>query len=173
MAIRIEPLAKRHDRGAFSCGEPSLDDWFKHRASQDAKRDLAQVFVAIDDDPGLVGFYSLSAFTLQLEDLPVDLAKKLPRYDAIPAALVGRLARDVRVRGQRVGEVLMADAIGRVLDARERLGIFAIVVDALSGKAQAFYKSFGFVPLPTRPDRLFLLTAVAEQGRAGALRPRR
>ncbi|MHB8418965.1 MAG: GNAT family N-acetyltransferase [Myxococcales bacterium] len=167
--MAIEPLERRHDRRAFSCGEPSLDDWFRHRASQDARRDLAQVFVAIDEQLGLVGFYSLSAFALELEDL----AQRLPRYDAIPAALIGRLAQDLRARGQGLGAVLMADAIGRVLDARERLGIFAIVVDALSEKAQGFYERFGFNPLPARPDRLFLLTSVAEQGRAGALRPRR
>jgi hypothetical protein len=93
LAIHIEPLQKQQDRRAFSCGERSLDDWFRHRASQDTKRDLAQVFVAIDDELGLVGFYSLSAFALQLDELPDDLTSKLPRYSAIPAALVGRLAR--------------------------------------------------------------------------------
>jgi hypothetical protein len=66
LAIHIEPLQKRHERRAFSCGEPSLDDWFRHRARQDTRRDLAQVFVAIDDQLGLVGFYSLSAFSIGL-----------------------------------------------------------------------------------------------------------
>jgi len=167
LAIRIEGLARHHDRRAFSCGEPSLDNWFKQRASQDARLNLARVFVAVDDDRGLVGFYSLSAFTLQLSDLPEDLAQTLPRYDAIPAALIGRLARDTRASGQGVGQVLIADAISRVLDTRERLGIFAIVVDAISEKARYFYKSFGFVGLPTRPERLFLLTSVAEKARKG------
>lgn len=170
MAIRIEPLQKQHDRQAFSCGEPSLDDWFRHRASQDVRRDLAQVFVAVDDPLGIVGFYSLSAFSFQLDDLPEDLARKLPRYDAIPAALIGRLARDLRMRGQRVGDVLLADAIARVLDARERLGVYAIVVDALSETAKSFYVSFGFTPLPSRPGRLFLLTSVAERARSRGLR---
>lgn len=165
MAIHIEPLQKLHDRRTFSCGEPSLDDWFRNRASQDAKRDLAQVFVAVDDELGLVGFYSLSAFALQLDELPADLANKLPRYSAIPAALIGRLARDFRSRGQRVGDVLLADAINRVLAARKTLGVYAIVVDALNTMAQEFYASFGFTALPTRPDRLFLLTSVAEQAR--------
>jgi GNAT superfamily N-acetyltransferase len=165
LAIHIEQLQKQHDRRSFSCGEPTLDDWFRNRASQDSKRDLAQVFVAVDDELGLIGFYSLSAFALQLDELPEDLASKLPRYGAIPAALIGRLARVLRSRGQRVGDILLADAIKRVLAARESLGIYAIVVDALNEMARDFYVSFGFTTLPTRSDRLFLLTSVAERAR--------
>jgi GNAT superfamily N-acetyltransferase len=166
VAIRIEPLTGRHDRRAFHCGESELDDWFQHRAGQDARRDVAQVFAAVDDQLGVVGFYSLSAFSIALDDLPKDLAKKLPRYDSIPAALIGRLARDERVRGQNLGSVLLADAIHRVLDARRQVAIFAIVVDAKTERARQLYVDCGFSPLPSRQDRLFLLTSTAEKARA-------
>ena len=63
MIKAIEPLGK-HDRAAFSCGVAVLDDWFRLRAGQDEKRNVARVFVAIDDQRGIVGFYSLSSFTL-------------------------------------------------------------------------------------------------------------
>jgi hypothetical protein len=92
LAIAIEPLGTQHDRAAFSCGQPALDDWFRRRAGQDEKRNVARVVVAVDDEHGVVGFYSLSSFTLAIEDLPQDIGRKLPRYDAIPAALIGRLA---------------------------------------------------------------------------------
>lgn len=161
MAFRIEPLDTSHDRKAFACGQADLDDWFQRRASQDERRNLARVFVAVDPALSVVGFYSLSAFTLALEDLPGDLAGKLPRYDAIPAALIGRLARDLRVRGRGVGELLLADAIQRILGVGETLAVFAILVDAKDDAARAFYESFGFRPFPSRPNRLFLLTATA------------
>src|SRR5471032_3357243 len=95
----IEPLGK-HDRAAFSCGVTALNDWFRFRAGQDEKRNVARVFVAIDDKLGIVGFYSLSFISLAIPDLPSEYTKRLPRYDAIPAALIGRLARDKRVRGE-------------------------------------------------------------------------
>jgi hypothetical protein len=60
----------------------------------------ARVFVAIDDQLGIVGFYSWSSFTLAVADLAPEQAKRLPRYDVIPAALIGHLARDERVRGE-------------------------------------------------------------------------
>src|SRR5579863_3809402 len=108
MIKAIEPLGK-HDRAAFSCGVAALDDWFRFRARQDEQRNVARVFVALDDQHGIVGFYSLSSFTLTIADLPPEQAKRLPRYDAIPAALIGRLARDQKVRGEGVGGLLLAD----------------------------------------------------------------
>jgi ribosomal protein S18 acetylase RimI-like enzyme len=164
--IRFEPLSGRHDRSNFQCGASALDAWFRTRAGQDQRRNVARVFVALDER-GIVGFYSLSMFTLTVDDLPPDLARKLPKYNALPAALIGRLARHVRARGQGLGELLLADAIARVLVAAESVAALAIVVDAKDDPAIAFYRTFGFVQFPATPNRLFLLADTA----AAALRP--
>jgi ribosomal protein S18 acetylase RimI-like enzyme len=158
---RIEPLGRQHDRTRFSCGQPDLDAWFRQRAGQDQRRDVARVFVAVDDAQEVVGFYSLSAFTLALDDLPEPIARRLPRYDAIPAARIGRLARAERARGQGIGRLLLADAIRRILGVHQSIAVFAIVVDAKDQHAALFYRRFGFTPFPSRPDRLYLLASSA------------
>jgi GNAT superfamily N-acetyltransferase len=161
LIVGIEPLGKQHDRATFTSGQPEIDDWFRRRASQDERRNVARVFVAMDGERSIIGFYSLSSYTLALDDLPADLARRLPRYDAIPAARIGRLARDERVRGQGVGEVLLADAVRRILGAARSVAVFAIVVDAKDDTAAGFYRRFGFQPFPLQPRRLFLLTSTA------------
>ena len=168
MIKAIEPLGK-HDRAAFSCGVAALDDWFRHRAGQDEKRNVARVFVAIDDQGAVAGFYSLSSFTLAIADLPPEHAKRLPRYDAIPAALIGRLARDKKVQGEGVGDLLLADAVRTVIGAARSLAVFAIVVEATDEKAAAFYRDFGFVPFPSRPLRLFMPASEAAEAISRAL----
>lgn len=160
MKIRFELLERHHDRRTFACGVPALDDWFRTRASQDQRRRVAQVFVAIDD-VGLAGFYSLGMFTLALDSIPAEIARKLPPYEAIPAALIGRLARHTRVAGTGLGDLLVADAIVRVIGAAESVAAYAIVVDAKDDRGRGFYESHGFIPLPSRPLRLFLPTEVA------------
>lgn len=161
MAFRVESLGPHHDRTQFSCGDVDLDDWFRRRAGQDQRRNVARVFVLVDDDLGVIGFYSLSSFTLELDDLPDHIAQRLPRYDAIPAALIGRLARDERLRGQGIGELLLADAVRRILGAGQSVAVFAIVVDAKDEAAAGFYEAFGFQRFPSRPLRLFLPTSTA------------
>ncbi|MFL6795900.1 MAG: GNAT family N-acetyltransferase [Xanthobacteraceae bacterium] len=162
MIKSIEPLGK-HDRASFSCGVAALDDWFHLRAGQDEKRNVARVFVAIDHRGAVVGFYSLSSFTITISDLPAQLAKRLPRYDAIPAALIGRLARDQNMRGEGLGDLLLADAVRRIIGASGSLAVFAIVVDATDDRAAAFYRGFGFRPFPSRPLRLFMPTSDAAE----------
>jgi GNAT superfamily N-acetyltransferase len=161
LSLIFLPLSKEHDRSGFSCGVGELDDWFRRRAGQDVRRNIARVFVALDGEEP-VGFYSLSAFTLSLDEVPEDLTKKLPRYDRIPAALIGRLARDEKRRGQGIGELLVADAVRRILGASEEIGVFAIIVDAKDNAASDFYQTFGFAPFPSNPKRLFMLTSTAK-----------
>jgi GNAT superfamily N-acetyltransferase len=168
MIKAIEPLGKRN-RAAFSCRVAALDNWFHLRAGQDEKRNVARVFVAIDDQRRIVGFYSLSSFTLAITDLAPEYAKHLPRYDLIPAALIGRLARDQRVRGEGVGGLLLADAVHRVIGASHLLAVFAIVVEATDEKAAAFYRDFGFAPFPSRPLRLFMPVSEAAEAVSRAL----
>jgi GNAT superfamily N-acetyltransferase len=169
LATAIEPLGKQHDRATFTCGQPALDDWFRRRPCQDEKRNVARVFVAIDDEQrSVLGFYSLSSFTLAIDDLPDEIARKLPRYDAIPAALIGRLAHDQRVHRQGIGGLLLADAMRRILAASRCLAVFAIVVNAKDDHAVSFYENFGFRRFPMRPGRLFLLTSTAAEAFARA-----
>ena len=152
----IEPLGSHHDRTAFSCGEPALDGYIRRQASQDSRRRVAQVFVAVADRPGeIAGYYTLSAASFEKDDLPAELAKRLPHYP-VPAAVIGRLAVDHRSQGLGLGEILLFDAIHRVVRASNAIGVYAVVVDAKNDRAQAFYERYGFRHFPTISRRLFL-----------------
>ncbi len=153
----IEPLGEHHDRAAFSCGAPELDRYFKRQAGQDIRRRIARVFVAAraTAPERTLGFYTLSALSIAAEELPRNIAKKLPKHP-IPAALIGRLAVDEAVQGTGIGKMLLTDAIHRTLAASEEIAVFAMVVDARDRGARRFYEGFGFTPFPETPTRLFL-----------------
>ena len=157
MALIFEPLGRKHPRADFNCGVPPLDDYLKVRASQDVKRRVAAVFVGIDDGTGeLVGYYTLSSLSVRLGGLPADVQKKLPSYPDVSAALLGRLAVDLRHRGQGHGELLLFDALRRVWLRSQDVASFAVVVDAKDENAASFYARYGFVPFPSRPGRMFI-----------------
>lgn len=154
--LLVEPLAKHHDRAAFSCGEAALDDYLRQRAAQDARRRVARIFVAVGDAPEkIAGYYSLSAASFEKDGLPTGLAKRLPHYP-VPAAVLGRLAIDRAQQGHGLGEMLLLDAIHRVERASAAIAVYAVVVDAKNERARAFYERYGFRALADVPRRLFL-----------------
>jgi len=157
LEFTIVPLGNEHDRKSFSCGEHALDQYLHRYASQHIKRRLNRVFVAAPvTAPHLVaGYYSLSAAGLAATDLPVRLQRRLPR-DPLPVALVGRLAVAASHQGQGLSSVLLADALQRIAQASQAIAVHAVVIDALHDRAAAFYRHFGFAPLPDQPLKLFL-----------------
>lgn len=102
------------------------------------------------------GYYTLSAYSVRLPDLPSDVAKKLPRYPDVPAALLGRLAVDLTRRRQGIGEHLMMDAMDKVLRHAVAMGTVVLVVDAKHEKSAVYYQALGFMPFPSAPLRLFM-----------------
>jgi GNAT superfamily N-acetyltransferase len=81
-------------------------------------------------------------------DLPPEVTKRLPRYAALPAVRIGRLAVDRKFWGRGLGGALLADALRRVLLAPP--AVFALLVDAKDDRAVAFYEHHGlFLPIAT------------------------
>ncbi|MDR3415364.1 MAG: GNAT family N-acetyltransferase [Nevskia sp.] len=159
-SFRIEPLSSVHDRSGFSSGSAPLDRYFREQASQDVKRRIATCFVAVNAQTGEVGgFYTLAATSIVLDALTPDIAKKLPRYPVVPAALLGRLAVSGRCQGKGLGSALLGDALIRT--SRTEIGVFVMLVDAKDDAAQRFYERYGFSLLPGEVRRLSLPIATA------------
>jgi GNAT superfamily N-acetyltransferase len=153
----IEPLNPTHDRTGFQCGVEALDRYLKKQAKQDIKRRISRVFVATksDNPKAVIGYYTLSTLSIELNQLPEKIARKLPKHP-VPAALIGRLATCKAARGQGVGKLLLADAVKRTLAVSDQIAIYAMVVDAINDNAKGFYEQFGFIRLSDDSPRLFL-----------------
>lgn len=153
----IELLDRGHNRNDFDCGIASLNRYLQRQASQDMKRRVSRVFVARapEKKSRVLGFYTLSAISLDLSALPEKVARKLPKHP-VPAALIGRLAVDLVAQNMGTGRMLLADALKRTIAVSDDIAIYAMVVDAINQQAEAFYERYGFTPLARGSRRLFL-----------------
>ena len=150
---RVEPLGPQHDRTAFESGVEALDRYFRVQVGQDVRKHLAAAFVLTLPEGRVAGFYTLSAASVELSDLPPETARRLPRYPQLPAILLGRLAVDRRDQGRGFGRFLLADALFRAV--RSEIAAFAIIVDAKDESARRFYERESFLSFPGRPMMLF------------------
>lgn len=164
-AAHITSLASHHNRTDFSCGIASLDHYITKQAGQDTRRDVASVYVATADthSTAIQGYYTLCAYGVRSDYFPPALQAKLPRYDTLPAYLIGRLAVDARYKGTGLGGRLLMDALSRCVRQHEHMAAMAVIVDAINEEAANFYRHFDFQPFPNTPQKLFVSMKVVKR----------
>jgi predicted GNAT family N-acyltransferase len=161
--LRIVPLGEVHDRARFTCGVESLDRYLKTQAGQDVRRKVNAVFVlSSESEPERVlGYCTLCAVAISQGEVPEAARKHVPRYPLVSCTLIGRLAIAKDQQGQRLGSILLADALLRAFESASTVGSSMVVVDALDEAAAGFYAAHGFVRLP---DSLRLVMPMRQAG---------
>jgi GNAT superfamily N-acetyltransferase len=162
-----QPLTSSDAASGFECEHEALNRFFRQEAGQNQRRDMSRTWILRrpedqPDLPRILGYYTLTVGTVERASLPEGMIRRLPRYP-IPAVVIGRLARHLRVKGQGYGEVLLDDAHRRALHVSTQVGAAVLVVDAKDPRAYDFYRGFGYeLLLMSAPDaelwprRLFL-----------------
>ncbi|HMG09965.1 MAG TPA: GNAT family N-acetyltransferase [Mucilaginibacter sp.] len=163
MSVKIELLDSSLNKKDFSCGKEMLDNYLHTQASQDVKRKLCVVFT-MSEDTTIQGYYTLSNASIPAELMPEAIKKKMPRsYEALPVTLLGRLAIDVKFKGQGLGGIILLDALKRSLDiSTQSLGSIGVVVDPLDDDAVKFYEKFGFILLPDSGKMFLPMADIAQ-----------
>lgn len=153
----ISPLKKNHDRSEFDCSNDKLNSYLKTLATQYQKKDFARTFVATKSRSKEVkGYYSMNGGNVDLSLLPEKERKRLPRHP-VPVVHIARLAVCQSAQGQGLGETLLMDALNRTFAIAESdLGIHAVEVVAIDGKAVSFYSRFGLQSLLDDNQHMYL-----------------
>jgi GNAT superfamily N-acetyltransferase len=149
-----QPLTASHRLDEFECGEPSLDDWLKRRALANQSTGASRTFVVLDEGGRVRGYYALAAGAVSHESATTKVRRNMP--DPVPVMVLGRLAVDRDVQGQRLGAALLQDAVKRAVAVSNNAGVRALLVHALHERARQFYEHYGFQPSPTHPMTLLL-----------------
>jgi len=159
--FRIEPINAGHNTKDFDCGEADLNGFLSRFALKNNNRDIGRTFVAVrPGESSVVGYYTISSGTVTFDQLPANF--KLPKYP-IPTAHMGRLATDLTVQGQGLGEALLFDALKKAELASQEIGIRVVELIALNQRAKEFYMRYGFQELVDDPLRLYLAIETVRQ----------
>jgi len=140
--IEIRPLRPEDRRTEFFSGDVDLDRFFQKYAGQNQFRlHLGTTYVAVESER-IVGFVSLSATSITVDQLPKTKRKRLPKYP-LPALRIARLAVAQDAQGQGVGSYLLRTAFSMAIEMSEKVGCVGVVVDA-KPDAIKFYEKIGF-----------------------------
>jgi len=167
------PVAARHDRKRFDCGDEDLNRYLQRYARQNHDSGGAKCFVAAEESAPerVLGFYTLSPASLTYARTPETLRRGLGRYE-VPVFRLGWFAVDASVQGRGLGGDLLLAAGERALLVAEHVGGVALLIDAKHRRAADWYRRYGAVPLLDAELSLVLplktiAEAIALAGRRG------
>ena len=141
--MEIRALREADDRSAFRSGDPDLDRFLQKFAGQNQfKHHLGVTYVAIESGK-ILGYATVSAGHLEIEDLLAPARKRLRRYP-LPVLRLARLAVDESAAGQGLGTVLLRFVLRLALRMADDYGCVGVIVDAKPG-AVGYYAKFGFI----------------------------
>jgi GNAT superfamily N-acetyltransferase len=154
--FKIEKLTRNHAVDAFDCDQEALNRFLTRFALANQHANASQTYVGLADST-VIGFYTLVVSEVSHDDAPERLKKGLAQHP-VPLMLLARLAVSKAWKGKGVGAALLKDAMLRTIQAADIGGIRALAAHAKDDAAKAFYEHFGFIPSPTDPLHLFILT---------------
>jgi hypothetical protein len=161
---REEAISRAHDREAFDCGSPELNEYLRRYARQNHESGGAKTFVAVQVGltARILGYYSISPASIEFAQVPAALTRKLGRYE-VPVFRLGRLAIDVSAQGQRMGSALLFATGRRAFGVAAEVGGVALAIDAKDERAAVWYERFGAMRLLDNPLKLVLpLSAIRD-----------
>jgi predicted N-acetyltransferase YhbS len=155
------PLNQSHDLTSFDCGNADLSEWLKKKALKNHISGASKTFVVCDNNQ-VVAYYSLAAGSIEHQFVNAKIKRNQP--NPIPIVILGRLAVDKTYQKQGLGLDLVKDAVQRVFNAAEVIGIRAILVHAIDESAKTFYEQkCGFTPSGFQDKTLVLLLTDVER----------
>jgi GNAT superfamily N-acetyltransferase len=137
-----------HNRQAFDCGVPALNEYLQRFAEQHRRKGISTAYVLVDTaaPSTILGYYTLSAAEVDADSLTDTDRKRLPRFP-VPCFRMGRLACRADRQGEGLGQLLVGCAVDRCVKAREQVAAHALIVDAKDDTAKRFYEHYGFKTL--------------------------
>lgn len=151
----IDKLSREHDVSAFDCANATPNEWLRKCALTNQQADSAKTYVALDGDV-VAGYYALTTGSVHKHESPQRIAKGLANHP-IGVVLLARLAVDKTQQGKGLGKALLFDALSRIEEAADIVGVRAVLVHAIDDAARHFYQHFGLEESPVDPYQLLLL----------------
>ena len=140
--VEIRALRADDQREGFRSGDVELDRYFQKFAGQNQFRlYIGTTYVAVRDTE-ILGFATLSATSITINNLPKSSRKRFPKYP-LPALRLARLAVAESAQGQGIGNQLLKTVFAIAHEMADRTGCVAVVVDA-KPEAVEFYERLGF-----------------------------
>lgn len=151
----LERLDKTHKRKLFYCGQELVDEWLKSKARQSQEKNLSRTKVLINHDKDIIGFYTLSIYQINFDELPYEVNRKLPKT-LLPAMKLAWLGVHKNYQGKGLAKSLLASALLDCYTIGQSAPFCAVLLDCIDEDIKSFYLKYDFLEVPGHKLKLAL-----------------
>lgn len=153
--VSIKDARNKSVLKSFDCGNNNLNVFLRNFAWPNDRNGIGKTYVLIDKK-SICGFFTLSSAQIKRSSLIDESNIDLPRYP-IPAIRLARLAVDKKYQKKGLGAQLLKEALIKIVNASNVVGIYLIVVEPKIN-AVGFYEKYGFKRLDEKTYYITLST---------------
>ena len=145
--LSFTPLSEKCPREAFSCGDDTVDRWFREQSENHHSKYRCRVTTVEAPGGGMpVAFYALSMKSVKQHLLTKDLVGKMfvkftDQFPSLHAEWVA-VRKDLQDNG--LGKFLMGVILNDFFEAIDKFGLQAMTLEAIDQKTEDFYYKIGF-----------------------------
>lgn len=168
---RFDPDYQYSNFKSFNCELKVIDDFFKNSLRKQVRNGVSVGYALLEDNQPqgaldrIVGFYTVSNFSISLTDLDVFELKGLPK--TIPSTRLIMLGVNAQDQGKGFGKDLLNHALDTAKTAASYVGSYGVYLDADAGAVKkCIYQNLGFKflkgDLSPEPSPMYLpMSAIA------------
>jgi GNAT superfamily N-acetyltransferase len=146
MDINFRKLEASDKTDEFDCGDAQLNEYVRRYAIKDQRRMFGVTYVAVCCQQGpcrVLGYFTLANTSIPRQGLPDAMLVGIPKYQNLPAFLLGRLAVDKQYHGKDIGEVLLSRCFEHCLAISKYSGARYLVAE-VKDSAITWYERYNF-----------------------------
>jgi GNAT superfamily N-acetyltransferase len=142
--ILIRKLEVSDKTADFDCGDPPLNDYLRRYAFNNQGHMVGTTYVSVYvPSSQVIGYYTIATTNIPRSAIPERHLKGLPKYQDMPALLLGRFAVHRQEQRKKIGELLIAHCLDMCLHIGKLCGARYLLTDAYES-AVSWYEKFGF-----------------------------
>jgi GNAT superfamily N-acetyltransferase len=143
--ILIRPLDNELSVRGFDCGDADLNQWINKKAFSHHTENRVKVFCAYSGGAATaLGYYTLA---MKYESVSKLLQEERGHYTNdkhFPAIYIGSLAVRTHYQGQKLGTLLLMNALKRAHNVAKNVALFGVALHSLNDRTTEMYKRYGF-----------------------------
>jgi ribosomal protein S18 acetylase RimI-like enzyme len=142
--VKIGPLSDRNVLAEFQSGEHEIDRAIGKCCDWQEKHRVRMFCATMADCVHAYGFYALGVSAADSKYLSGEIVQGAEDRSYIPFIYLNYLAVQSEFQNQKLGTLMLIDALKRCESVARNVGLYGVALNALSDRAAGLYDRYGF-----------------------------